>query len=676
MDAQGGSLVNGIKLSVSSNFHNKENRGQMRVVDVSTGEKSNAWAHGAFSNATMTPPKIAMHITSGKAICISALKTNWRKSDNFVSSQLMGVDFDQSPGVEALLDDPFVHDHAFLLYPTPSHTPDAPRSRVLFALDVPITDAALYTKLLKRLMHRFQVPVDESCKDVARVFYGSDKAGWVLHEQAVLSIADLEALPPHPDELKPRLVERQATAITDYDTRKRAEKYALGAKQRIIDEALATPAGHDQRHAAFNKAAMEAIAKAKGGWPGFESIDADLRWLGQQMGRDDDEVERSIKGAWSKAEPDALVLSDRGTPAPAPYQAPEPPDFEPIEPPDFDAPPLPPTPVETPQSVIWRTSDDSMTRYRERLRRPRTDGSMPLIFPFKSLWGFGGAARIVDVGILVGIVGMSGGMKTSFLECVTEPWRQMDANDGLWWGTEWSWEKMGDRAIQRHGGAAKDQMSLHELWLIEEAQGIPPAQRNGVRLPDSVIAHSEEVSRIIESWPGKNHQMDEPITDLELLLERSGVRIDLLRAAGRKVRYYVWDYMQLLDLYSAKNEADKNTTLLGKIKLFCIEKALIGLVASQVTKNSTSVAKNGDDVLQAESGQFFRSDKFNLVLTLNPVYDGKLMTDRGVINVAKNSDGKTGLQTVFINPSRFKWMDKKVPEDQQVRREDIDDVEF
>ena len=45
------------------------------------------------------------------------------------------------------------------------------------------------------------------------------------------------------------------------------------------------------------------------------------------------------------------------------------------------------------------------------------------------------------------------------------------------------------------------------------------------------------------------------------------------------------------------------------------------------------------------------------MLTLNPIYDGKLLTDKGYINVDKNSIGRTGAVEVFIKPSHFKWLD-------------------
>jgi hypothetical protein len=650
-----------IRLSTTNNFHNKDNRAPMRPDK--DGNPSNLYAYGAYGNVTMPIGVLVKHVTSGKTFCVAALTKNWRHGDNFQSAQIMGVDFDQSPGVDALLADAFVRDHAFLVYPTPSHTEEAPRSRILFALDTPITDQDQYRLLIKRLMHRFNMPVDEGCKDTVRQFHGSDLMGWKANETAVLPLSVLEGLPPHPDELKPPIVRREPTPINDDAARRRAEAYGKATKEGIIADAIATPANVGQRHAAFNEAAMNLIARVKGGWYGMENVEADLRWLGQQMGEDEKEVEASIRGAWSKATAYDFALPENGNHAASePQRAPA---QQRHGEPDVVAP-----------AVIWRTSAETQQRYRDSFDKPRTNGTMPLVVPFKALHPFGGYARILDVGVLVGVVGMSGGMKTSFLETFTDACRQREETDVMWWGNEWTPDGMASRAVQRYGGARVDDKLMHDLWLIESEQGVPIEQRYGKALPMSVERESKKISGIIESWAGQNHQIEDPVTDINVLLALFAEQIKYLREHGRKVRMCVWDYVQLLDLYSARTESEKITTLLGKLKMFAIEHQVVGFVASQVTKQSSGAAKAGDDVLQAESGQHFRSDKFNLVLTLNPVYEGKLLTNRGVINVAKNSTGKTGVQTVFIDPSKFKWIDKAVPENQQVKQEDIDDVEF
>ena len=631
-----------IALSISNHFFNKQNNAPMHT-NADTGEKSNLWAFAAFDNVTWTLEQVTAHIRAGKAICVAATRNNHRKSDYFKSSQLMGVDFDRGPGVLALLNKPLIDEYAFLVYATASSTDDAPRSRALFALDAPINDAAEYRRMVKRLLLAFEVEnVDEQCKDPVRIFYGS--AGKKVSDvpSALLPIAVLETLPPHPDELaKPapdipmRLVEP-----SDKKGMTRLEAYARTAKENLLNELALLPDGQDMRHGAINAATMKLAAFSKGGWRGVEGWEQDIRALGRQWGRATQEIEASISGAYQKADPRPLALPDDAPPA-----APPPVTVQ------SAAAPAPPAPT----GPTWHTSAESMRRYRERLQSPRMDGKLPLPFPFKALHPFGGFCRVLAPGVMVGVVGMSGGMKTSFVETITDSWRQMDPNDVLWYGPEWNWEKMGDRAVQRYGGANLTDVMLHELYLQEQARGL--VVRDGKPLPKGVYEDSLRISHEIEQWAGMNHYIEQMDVDIDDLLRGSAERLADAKAMGRNIRIAVWDYLQLMDMRSARTEQDRITTILGRLKAFCVENGLIGIVASQVTKTASADTKENQKLLTSEAGQFFRGDKFNLVLTLNPIYDGKTLTDKGYINVDKNSIGRTGAVEVFIKPSHFKWLD-------------------
>ena len=409
-----------IALSISNHFFNKQNNAPMHT-NADTGEKSNLWAFAAFDNVTWTLEQVTAHIRAGKAICVAATRNNHRKSDYFKSSQLMGVDFDRGPGVLALLNKPLIDEYAFLVYATASSTDDAPRSRALFALDAPINDAAEYRRMVKRLLLAFEVEnVDEQCKDPVRIFYGS--AGKKVSDvpSALLPIAVLETLPPHPDELaKPapdiplRLVEP-----SDKKGMTRLEAYARTAKENLLNELALLPDGQDMRHGAINAATMKLAAFSKGGWRGVEGWEQDIRALGRQWGRATQEIEASISGAYQKADPRPLALPDdappvtvqsAAAPAPTPRMAPQP------------APSAPTGPT-------WHTSAESMRRYRERLQSPRMDGKLPLPFPFKALHPFGGFCRVLAPGVMVGVVGMSGGMKAQPLDSqvlTVSGWKRM-----------------------------------------------------------------------------------------------------------------------------------------------------------------------------------------------------------------------------------------------------------
>lgn len=670
-----------IAVAISPHFLNKENRAPLRWNKHKQAE-SNEYAHAAFSTVVSMPLEVLVkHITSGKAISVSAVKENWRKEDNFISSQLMGADFDHGhASVDALLEDAFVRDHAFLVYPTASSTDAAPRSRVLFALDTPITDKDEYKRLVKRLLHRFDLQPDEQCKDAARVFYGSDKPGYRADVNKCLPVAVLTALPPHPDELKPPPAERQATAIADLETKMRAEKYSLAAKQNIFTEALSVPSGGGLRHGAFNGAVCKAIAKAKGGWPGFESIEGDLRYLGLQMGRNEDEIARSIKGAWDEVSAEPLSLEPRPT------------STSPIFPSGLSSSGViipsanGSAPVtnggtipngngkQAPAVLTWKTSDEAGEHYLKSLEHGRGDNKLPLIFPFKSLRKFGGLARVMPRGILVGVVGMSGGTKTSFTESVTEPFRQMGLH-GIWWGIEWTWDQMFARAVQRHGGATVTEKQLHDMWLDEDRLKIPTNRRFGERLTVVQEEESKKVANRIMGWKGKSHQITEAATDVDAVLLASAERIKELEAQGVEVAYAVFDYMQLMDIYAKMSESERNTAVLGKIKQFCLTYNLVGFVVSQVTKAGGTAARTGASVLEAEAGQFLRSDKFNLVLTLNPIYAGGLLTNQAIINVAKNSLGSTGQECLYINPARLQWTDEIIEEADRIK-ENLGEIAF
>lgn len=643
-------MADTLALSISKYFHDKANNAPERPDR--DGELSNRWAYAAFDNVLWTPVQIIEHIRAGSAICVAATTNNHRKGEYFKSAQLMGVDFDKGPGVIELLRDPLVDGYAFLVYATPSSTDDAPRSRVLFRLDAPITDPLEYKRLLKRLMYKLDVDgIDEQCKDPVRIFYGSagKKASDV--PSAVLPIELLQLLPPHPDELPKPVSDVPLRLIEPTDKRgmTRLEAYAKTTRENILNELAGTPDGMDQRHGAINSATMKLAGYSKGGWQGFDGWENEVRQLGRLWGREDQEIEASISGAYEKATPKTVGLPD--DPLPPVTQAvvaknattePEP----------------PPEQASAPAVINWHTSAESMRRYRERLTVARTDGKLPLIFPYRALHDFRGFCRVVAPGVMIGVVGMSGGMKTSFVETITDAWKQMDCNDVLWYGPEWNWEKMADRAVQRYGGANLTDVMLHELWMQEQALGVKA--RDGVRLPKAAYEESLRVSEDIERWAGMNHYIEQMDVDIDDLLKASTQRLTDAKEMGRHIRIAVWDYLQLLDMRSARSEQDRIGSILGRVKAFCVEHSLIGIVASQVTKTASSDTKENQKLLTSEAGQFFRSDKFNLVLTLNPVYDGKLLTDKGYINVDKNSIGKTGAVEVGIDPARLRWLDSAV----------------
>ena len=86
----------------------------------------------------------------------------------------------------------------------------------------------------------------------------------------------------------------------------RAEQRASEHKERIIDEYLAVPGGAGLRHRAFIRLAARLIARRE--WPGFETIENEIRTLGEETERDRAEIESAIRSAQQKITPIPLEL--------------------------------------------------------------------------------------------------------------------------------------------------------------------------------------------------------------------------------------------------------------------------------------------------------------------------------------------------------------------------------
>jgi len=147
----------------------------------------------SFENLTLAPLEIANLIYKGYAF------TTWhegrRSLANFLSGQHVAIDMDtgdERSSIDALAAHPWVRMYASLIYTTPSHTSEAPRARVLFLLDTPISSADAYGEIVQFLMAQFDDP-DTGCKDASRFFYGSLNCNMTMPDN-VLPLAQLRRL--------------------------------------------------------------------------------------------------------------------------------------------------------------------------------------------------------------------------------------------------------------------------------------------------------------------------------------------------------------------------------------------------------------------------------------------------------------------------------------------------
>ncbi|MBT4206960.1 signal recognition particle, partial [Candidatus Woesearchaeota archaeon] len=94
-----------------------------------------------------------------------------RKTDNFISSDLLCIDMDGDRTIKETLNDDIVKKYGSLFYTTPSHTPDVHRFRIIFVLPRTLTDVTELKQSMTSLSRR--LGGDMSVVDGGRLFFGS-----------------------------------------------------------------------------------------------------------------------------------------------------------------------------------------------------------------------------------------------------------------------------------------------------------------------------------------------------------------------------------------------------------------------------------------------------------------------------------------------------------------------
>lgn len=171
-------------VTVSSDIRNKGNAAQIKWRT-----ERNWQAHRLFE-----------HVTNGFPFAVGVYRDNRRRGDYFISGQLIGLDFDKLTleSAHKLLAEEFVSLYAAFVYSTPSHTPEAPRLRLVFVLEEPLEGKERYEISVSKLLSMFgDYNPDPACRDAARLFFGSNSpdpayTAWLGH---ALPLSLLESLP-------------------------------------------------------------------------------------------------------------------------------------------------------------------------------------------------------------------------------------------------------------------------------------------------------------------------------------------------------------------------------------------------------------------------------------------------------------------------------------------------
>lgn len=295
--------------------------------------------------------------------------------------------------------------------------------------------------------------------------------------------------------------------------------------------------------------------------------------------------------------------------------------------------------------VVTRSS--MLTSFVERLSELDENNVAPIPFPFEGLHQYGGMAKIIKPGKLIGIVGISGGGKTSLLESLVDRWLALRVSC-LVWSPEWDAEELVDRAVQRYSGVAVEDIDQHRIWLDEKAHGV----QNGFGKKLSREQYDNIMGGVqaLRGWKDEVGYLDMPyLTSGYLQMSLANT----LKSLTFKPRVLIIDYAQLLHALEPDSDLTMYTMLL-RIKALCKSHGLVGVIATQVTKDSARGQKNGA-ALDSMAARYVNDDAFNLFLTINPDHDtvnGGFLP-HAVINVAKNSMGRRGKVRLGVNWSRL-----------------------
>lgn len=279
----------------------------------------------------------------------------------------------------------------------------------------------------------------------------------------------------------------------------------------------------------------------------------------------------------------------------------------------------------------------------------------PLPMRWHNLKKFGGLAEMIPVGKMLAVVGDSGDGKTSWIECLIDYWRQ-NGYSGVMWGPEWSYAEYVYRAIQRYGGPTLMQVIQHKKWEMEAQRRIPENKRHGKRLTEHEIQLAIQKANEINKWVGKLYFIQKAGITIEQTVGAANEVISECAARGERIAFAAFDYAQLFET-AATSDSDRTKRALNQVKALTVDKQLVTIVGSQITKQDGRAAAGGAKNNQ-HAMQNARSDVFNLMITISREVNaqGEKM-DRANVRVSKNSLGKNGDTKLHLNGERLTWHD-------------------
>jgi len=250
--------------------------------------------------------------------------------------------------------------------------------------------------------------------------------------------------------------------------------------------------------------------------------------------------------------------------------------------------------------------------------------------PFNTLRSRGGGASWMQIGLLSGIIGVSGGGKTMFWQSLAELLLRQQRKWGIIVDSrEFKTEDDYSRKITQQTSplVSYDDIQSHLQW-----QQIQKELSDGLKLNDDEIAigkvmNDEKFNSLVsfqrrtEMYPGLLEYADEKLF-IEDTLDYMYRRTLELRASGHYVDLWIFDY---LTLYKLKVENQKISgdniynVILDFIKSKARKAGLHALVMLQTNKDPTSDLQSRNRLLTMSDIAYASPNHFNFIMSINPL---------------------------------------------------------
>jgi hypothetical protein len=307
---------------------------------------------------------------------------------------------------------------------------------------------------------------------------------------------------------------------------------------------------------------------------------------------------------------------------------------------------------------VMETIDGAISQFENRFSGAVLPEYPPIPNPIKKINYLGGNAKIIARPSMVGIVGSSGGFKTSFLNSVVVELLKNGFN-GIIYSPEWSSLVQVQRLVQYEGGAKMTQFNLqdrfhYEKYLIESGEmSTNSPHQFGQDLSDFDKARTMMALDEIKSYDGKLYFAPSFSPDVVNILAQFRTIEKRMKRDGYPPDFVVIDYAQMIDIPSDRRGWTIKQVI-RKIKQETNRRGWVTFVSSQSTKEATRAMREGK-MLDSTAALDMRDDEFNLYLTLSPVDESTLrnvydkLTGQTVqrrclevlLGVVKNSQGKS-----------------------------------